>query len=273
MVCGSNVKETKFFHEVATSDIPTVSASYARHFDRCGETEKVIMEASPTYLRGGKIVASRIHVIIPDAKLLFVLRDPVDRLYSQYNFREGKLMHSKAITFEQYIDRYMTRQAEQAPLEKPGVGERRGSALTESCYADYLDGYFQIFPSNHIKIMFFENLNRDVLGFMQELSAFLEIDPAFYESYNFRRLNATFSGNLKWLHRMAVFVNDRSERFLRHRPELKQNLVGAYKAVNLSRVGYEPMSNETRAMLRAFYRPSVERLARYVDATQIPWDR
>ena len=50
--------------------------------------EKAIGEASPLYLQIPQ-VAARIHQFIPHAKLLAVLRNPIDRTYSQF------LMHSR----------------------------------------------------------------------------------------------------------------------------------------------------------------------------------
>ena len=55
---------------------------YAGYFaDASGQT--AIAEASPNYMWRPD-VARLIHELIPDAKLIFVLRDPVDRAYSNF---------------------------------------------------------------------------------------------------------------------------------------------------------------------------------------------
>jgi len=272
-VCSSKVKETNFFRDEATGDRATDVARYARFFDRCGEGNGILMEASPGYLGGGEVVSIRMQAIIPDTKLLFLLRDPVDRLYSSFNFHVGKLDLPADLSFEDYVERCIEYDTGHSSPGRLGIGEWYLQAIAYGRYSDYLEAYFGLFPETQIKIMFFEDLNHNVLKFMQDLSEFLEIDPSFFLDYDFRRVNATFSGKIKWLHRAAIFVNTRSESFLRHRPQFKRAIVSFYKKLNQDREGYGAMSDDARQRLRAYYRPSVKGLEQYVEAARIPWSR
>jgi hypothetical protein len=273
MVCGSNVKETNFLQQGWTGDPLIDAARYSEYFDRCSHLERVFMEASPGYLRNGELIASRMHALIPEVKILFILRDPVARLNSWFNFQVGKLKLPADIAFDQYVDKCIEYDADQAITDTYGIGKWQLTAIKHGCYADYLEPYFRLFPKPQIKIMFFEDFKRDNLAFMRELSGFLEVDPSFFDDYQFRPVNATFSGKVKWLHRIAIDLNNRTESMLRHRPKLKQFLVGTYKRFNQERAGYRAMSESARAKLRIYYRPSVERLEQYVDSASIPWGR
>ena len=57
-------------------------AWYEKQFDRCA-VEKLRGEFSTSYLYTPE-AAARIHAAYPDAKIIAVLRNPIDRAYSQY---------------------------------------------------------------------------------------------------------------------------------------------------------------------------------------------
>lgn len=270
-VCGSKVKETDFFRNHATGDLEVDASRYAEYFDRCGADARLYMEASPGYLGGGERVAARMHALIPEARLLFVLRDPVDRLYSSFNFHVGKLNLPADMSFETYIDKCIAYAGGQSDAASLGIGDWYLKAIIHGRYADYLEPFFRLYGQSRIKIMFFEDLNRDVAGFMAELSEFLEISPEFFAGYDFRKINATFSGKVKWLHQLAVYVNGKTEPFLRQRPRLKRDIVDTYKKFFQAREGYDPMSDAARTKLRAYYRPSIEALQGYVASGTTPW--
>jgi len=259
-VCGSNVKETDFFRKDFSGNRDTDLARYSEYFDRCRGDTKIIMEASPGYLGAGAIVAPRIHSLIPDTKLLFILRDPIDRLYSSYQFHVARLDIDQSIGFADYVERCMCYDAGAVTAAELGVGEWYLRNLRFGGYADPLHEYLRHFPRDQIKLMFFEQLNADVAQFMRELSHFLGIAPDFYDSYEFKKVNVTFSGKSTLLHWLAVRFNDQAESFLRQRPALKQRLVALYKAINQKQEGYAPMEAAVRSRLEAYYKSSNDAL-------------
>jgi len=90
-VCASSRKETDFFRNEFSGDRQRDEAAYAGYFRKCTADQHILMEASPAYLGEADIVAPRIHALLPDAKLLFILREPIARLYSAYNFYVARL--------------------------------------------------------------------------------------------------------------------------------------------------------------------------------------
>ena len=57
-----------------------------------------------------------------------------------------------------------------------------------------------------------------------------------------------------------MWVNTIAEPILRQRPEIKHRIVSIYKAINLDREGYDPMSTEVREELLNYYQPGVDKL-------------
>ena len=104
-VCAASKKETDFFRGQFTGNTAQDRLNYAKYFDRCNTENSVVMEASPGYLGEAELVAPRMHSMIPDAKILFILRDPIDRLYSLYNFHVGKLNIPGEVSFQDYVKR------------------------------------------------------------------------------------------------------------------------------------------------------------------------
>lgn len=107
---------------------------------------------------------------------------------------------------------------------------------------------------------------------MRELCDFLEITSDYFEDYNFKRINVTYESKMKWLHKLAVNLNSRSERFLRQRPNLKQFIVSLYKKVNQAREGYNDMSEESHYRLKEYYKPSIDALQTLIGTRKTPWD-
>lgn len=271
-VCGSVIKETDFFRNSYTGDQQKDIAKYAHYFNRCASNLPIIMEASPGYLGSGEQVAIRIHTLIPHTKLLFILRNPIDRIYSSFNFHIGKLNLDKNLSFEDYVNKCIAYDSGEKTPAELGIEEWYLKVISFGRYAHFLKYYYQLFPEQQIKVMFFENLNQDVAGFMYELCQFLEISPAPFEGYDFKKINVTYESKIKWLHKLAMFINAKSERVLRQRPELKQYLVNIYKTVNQAREGYDGISSDSYARLAHYYKPSIDELRKLIGGYQLPWN-
>ena len=271
-VCGSIVKETDFFRDLYSGDREKDIASYAKYFGDRAHQAKVVMEASPGYLGGGVEVAGRIHSMIPDVKLLFILRNPIDRIYSSFNFHIGKLNLSKDLSFEEYIDKCIAYDSGQKTAAELGIDEWYLKVISFGRYADYLKYYYQQFPKEQIKIMFFEDMNHDIGSFMRQLCQFLEISSDHFDDYDFRRINVTYESRFKWLHKVAVSFNAKSERFLRQKPKLKQFIVNLYKKLNQAKEGYDEIPAKSRSTLEQYYWPSIDALRTLIGIKNTPWD-
>ncbi len=80
-------KETNFF--TAEEE----GRDYDRFWRESAGTSRVRMEASPAYTssRSTSSIARNIHRFSPDARLIYIVRDPLDRLESHFNFGVKRL--------------------------------------------------------------------------------------------------------------------------------------------------------------------------------------
>jgi hypothetical protein len=271
-ICGSSVKETDFFRNQFTGNIEKDLENYNRYFSRCYNEKSIRMEASPGYLGSAKEVTERIHKILPGIKFLFILRNPVDRLYSSYNFHVGKLNISQDISFYDYINKCMLFDAGKASPDELGLSEWYLKVLSYGNYSTYLKYFFDTFQEHQIKVMFYEDMNNNINDFMKDLCQYLDISYAPFVNYEFKKANVTFSGKNKLLHRIAVIANNMLEPALRQRPDLKYKIVDYYKKLNQDKEGYSCMSDKCHILLTNYYQSSIDSLAHLIPDQNIPWD-
>ncbi|HSQ38521.1 MAG TPA: sulfotransferase, partial [Anaerolineales bacterium] len=98
-VAPSGRKETDYFR----SPSPHSQSAYEALFPGA-EPGMLRMEASPGYLAESHLAAPAIASLIPDAKLLFILRDPIDRLLSSFEFHKSRFFIPEDLSFDAYID-------------------------------------------------------------------------------------------------------------------------------------------------------------------------
>lgn len=131
-------------------------AEYAALFE-AANGHKAIGEASPHYLIS-PVAPRRIKQTIPQVRLIFSLRDPIKRAYSIYwhNVRLG---------------------IEDRPVEE-ALGEKE-YAVTHGLYYAWLSDWYECFDAAQIKVILFDDLQRDTQNVFAEICRFLEIDDTF----------------------------------------------------------------------------------------------
>src|SRR5690606_9595554 len=112
----------------------------------------------------------RIAAHVPGARLLVVLRDPVERAYSSYLYQVARGLET-APTFAAALAEERRRGAE----GWPPVWHYRAMG----CYAEQLERYLARFPPEQLMVRFHEDLVRGPRAFMREVYAFVGVDPAF----------------------------------------------------------------------------------------------
>jgi len=115
-------------------------------------------------------VPERIKKVLPNARLVYVVRDPIRRLQSQY-------VHE--------YDDYQ----EHRSFDEMLRAEDRHLALNSGLYYRQLQAYLKHFPADAIKVVCFEELAAKPVETMQSVLEFLEVDadfehPAWSESHN-----------------------------------------------------------------------------------------
>jgi hypothetical protein len=149
--------------------------AYRRKFDGVSD-EKAIGESSPLYIYSPK-APGRIAHYIPDAKLIAVLRNPVERAYSCFLHlvRDGR---------EPLDDFSQALREEEARIERnyePGWHYKEGGF-----YYAQLSRYFGLFDRQRIRVYLYEDWKADPTGVLGDIFEFLEVDKRFVPDMSVR---------------------------------------------------------------------------------------
>jgi hypothetical protein len=269
-VCGSSVKETGFFVHQYTGNFDQDSQTLGSYFAHCTNCEKIRVEASTGYLALGEEAIPRIKRLLGDPRILFILRNPVERIYSYYNFHSAQLNIPQSISFEKYLDLCSLYDSGKIKMGEVPFDEWHLKALSFGSYSGFLNNYIDAFPAGCIKVMLFDDLKVDPASFMKAVCDFSAIDPALFDGYDFEKSNVTYSSKSHGLHRVARMVNRKLERILRQRPSLKSRLVNIYKRLNMAQQGYCEMSPQAGALLKQYYAESNRELEKTLGYTLPP---
>jgi hypothetical protein len=216
--------------------------------------EQILGEASTSYLWDTR-AAERIERAVGEASILIMLRDPVDRAYSQYwnDVREG-------LEKRPFLDALREEQ-------RSGPGRWGVSSLYIDCgrYADQVVRYLDRFgPRVHVLV--FEEFVADQARAVGEVLSFLGLPPAGTGAATGRSNPAALPRN-----RLggALLGSGRVRRVARATVPraLRRRLRGAL----LKETTPPPMEAEARALLAEVFRPDVARLAERL-GRPLPWE-
>jgi len=157
-------------------------------------------EATPQYLFHPH-AARRAHDVVPNAKIIVLLRNPIDRAYSHYNVRERRAKEN--LTFEQALA--AEEQRLRPELERMLADEYYYSFAYQlfsyqwrGHYAEQLEKWFVYFPRNKFLILKSEDMFADPQRTFDEVLAFLGLPPhqlKQVEAFNSAsRLGAEYGG-------------------------------------------------------------------------------
>jgi hypothetical protein len=154
-----------------------------------------LFEASPYYLFDPRVPA-RLRAALPDARILFLLRDPVERAVSHYrkNIRDGR----EPLSFAEAIDAEEERLAgeEERLLADPRAHSQVHqyfSYVARGKYAVQIDRYRAHFPAEQLLAVNADRLFRDPAEAVDGICRFLGLDtwrPDRFESANASRIEA-----------------------------------------------------------------------------------
>jgi hypothetical protein len=147
-------------------------------------------EASPYYLFHPH-AARRASAVVPDAKLIVLLRNPVDRAYSHYQ-HQVKRVKSEAretLTFEEAIEaekRLLPGEVSKMLQNEyyESLGHRTRSYLSRGIYIDQLLVWSSFFQSKQMLILKSEDLFSGTMHALERMLDFLEIPHWAPETYS-----------------------------------------------------------------------------------------
>jgi hypothetical protein len=256
----SPVKEPHYFSRIDPSPerrafFPHVAdkGSYLALFDGAAG-EELIGEASTSYL-WAPAAAQRIKDQLPEAKILIMLRDPVERAYSQYwnDVREG-------LEKRGFLDALVEER-------RAGPGEWGVSSLYIDCglYADQVSRYLDAF-GRRVHVSLFEDFVADEPRTTAEILAHLGLEPAG-EGASPTAMNP---GSMPRNRLGRALLGSGRVRALA-RATVPRRARRALRGALLNRSARPPMDPAARSLLNEVFEPDVERLGKLL-ARSFPWE-
>lgn len=242
------IKETNFFSG-PPEGIPYPPGS--RRIARRSEYEALFDEryplrgeASPCYslFPRRKGVPERMSELIPDTKIIYLVRDPVARAVSQFHFSVS--VEDEKRTIDQAL----------SDLEDPV------SLYTcPGLYAMQLERYLAHFPQEQILVLEQERLREDRRDSLRRVFRFLGVDDAFWSSHFEEEFNT--GGERRSYSRLMIL-----QRRLRATPiarlprSLRRPLRRSVERIVTKPLERDALSDAVAERLAEFYAPDSERL-------------
>jgi len=161
------VPEPKFF--LIDEEYDRGLTYYSERYFAQAEGFRAIGEKSTNYLADPH-VAQRIKRCLPDVKLIFVLRNPIERAFSNYLW--SRINGIETLLFEEALEREKERELEYEPKHRYA---RPFSYISRGMYARLLEPYFELFDPSQIKIILLDDIVSVPETVARELFVFLGV--------------------------------------------------------------------------------------------------
>ncbi|MEM7380600.1 MAG: sulfotransferase domain-containing protein [Bacteroidota bacterium] len=263
-ITGSSIKESFFYID---SDSPLVNPELNIHKDSkeefrtlfdCGPSSKILLEGTTHTIYQHEVLSQLAE--FNKAKFLFVLRNPIDRLRSSFQYTKHNLARFKRdLSFEKYckfllndeshlLTNYIKDFASFWVLERDLVYGR---------YAVYLKEWYERFESEQLKIVFFEEFFEHPYRLLNEIVDWLALEPMqMPEEVLKNKKNATVSVRNRFLQDFAWRLN----KVLPKGPAI-QKLKQIYAHFQYRPKEEVEISTDLYRRLQAYYEPHNQELS------------
>ena len=132
---------------------------YARLFHRAQSKGRIAGEITPAYATLNEQMLRRVYQLNKDVRIIFIMRDPVQRAWS---------------AVVRLIDNGMLR--ESLTLQEAIAAAKRPSAAARSAYEETISRLERVFPSSYLYFCFFDELCEKPELFVSGILSFLRVD-------------------------------------------------------------------------------------------------
>jgi hypothetical protein len=220
---------------------------YERQFPDSGQFD-VVGEVTPNYLNHPD-APERIARILPEARLIAILREPVSRAYSAYELFRQK------------------RYARQSFHEVCTVGS---DLYNLGCYAGQLERFFEHFDRSQLGIWLYDELKAEPQTFLSQVYGFLGVDATFVPPSLRERANAIlYPRTQKLLAGLGLGRAMEAAKASGFGRWLKRRLAGSARRPRADNV----LTDAQQAEIQALFAPEVDRLEELLGRDLSAWRR
>lgn len=247
---------------------------YLRTAFRGAAEGSALGEATPSYVFVPWAL-ERIRRDLPDARLIVMLRNPIDRIWSHWWMLRARglepLGFEEAVAAslkEQETDRPVTRGRwrEHTASQSAGINLGYRTYVDYSRYAQRLERVLRVVGRSRVRVEFLADVRRDENAAVRRVLTHIGVDTERWPDSGVPRQNAAMGGAARHALRFARTVG-----VSRLAPRLSDAAKGRMKRY-LSRLGSRPsMDAGTRKRMTELLAPDVKRLMKLLDRDLSHW--
>ena len=234
------------------------------HFKRVGE-------ASVYYLVSTR-AASEIKEFSPSAKIIIMLRNPIDMmnsLHSHHVYTASEDIESFALALEVEDDRKLGMRIPKSRGLVDGLFYRHVAK-----YAEQVQTYFKVFGRQNVHVIIFDDFRNDTPGVYAQTLRFLDVNPEFRPDFSIINDNRRArSGILRyiWANRPPILQRVLLDRINPSPP--RRLLISALQWIYRRPAPRLPLDPELRRRLQAEFKEEVVQLSRLLGRDLTHWCR
>ena len=259
-VFPSSRKEPGYFHPFKIKDMDKNLDAYNKLFSGYSSQQYAI-EATPGYFYGGQESAEAINKYSPKSKVIIVLRNPVERLFSFYKYKKSLGHISAKLNFEDYVDEC---KKIMGPIERETYDFW---AMIGGNYANLLSEWHGVF-GKRLLICFFDDMIHNEPQFIEGVCNWLDLDKKLIDDSRTKVQNKSMIYRSKGLQRMATTFDSMFSGVWYYLPWLKWPFSGLYNLLN-SKPNNEKITDSVRADLVKYYQDDMNKTRDFLKERQI----
>ncbi|MDE3212715.1 MAG: sulfotransferase [Bacteroidota bacterium] len=262
-------KEIHYFGSDLKMRSRPTKEEYLQNFSTAPPGTKVVGEASVWYLYSHN-AAREIHDFCPEARILIMLRNPVEVLYSLhsqhlYNYNEDERDFKKALSLDS--ERMQGRNLPDS-VDFAETPPYLGSVSFSSQVARYLE----VFGPQQVHIILYDDFKKDPRREVEATVAFLGLEP--WTGFDFRIVNPNKKIRFWYLHRILKRPPVWLKRFIRMLIPIKKIrhfMMGSLFKVNIYFKKRKTLDEDLRKELTQSLFEEVSRLAALIGRDLSAW--
>lgn len=249
-----STKDVRYFEKFGASDVDLDISDYAKHFqNQIDETAIGEVSTSNTYFEW---IPGLIAEHLGNIRLIFLLRNPVNRAYSHYWQQLIELTGKEYLSFEQAL-------GEEPRRIVKSYGYRYSySYVDRGFYMRQINRFLPLFSRDKMLFLVSEEFYANTQRHMRGICKFLDVDESFEFALKIYRHHMPLPKNLflyRQLKHIQVCFSEQRGLWRVSRP-IRQLLRRMPKTVT----HYPPMKLKTRSYLRGVFDADVQSLAEYL---------
>jgi hypothetical protein len=198
--------------------------------------ETYLMEASPTYVYGGKKVAKKIRKTLGNVKIIICLRNPVNHLFSLYKHH---LRFMKCDENQNFLTFVQTK-----------------NDFSKQFYDEHLKEWFSVFGEN-IKCIFFEQFTKNPNFVLNDIYEWMGVAPLKIKSQKLKNANLGETFRFGLLHKISLQLYKLIKKKFPHKLFLLCRKI--YYQINGKQIQHS-LNEDAKLLLEPIFAPHLKEL-------------